>query len=155
MRKLRVLALMHDYLVPPKDVNGIDLSTAKWKMEYDVTHTLEMMGHDVRALGLGGDLGVITEAVKSWDPHIVFNLMENFEGIAMFDQNVVSHLELLPRALHRLQSARPDAGARQGALEEAARLPPPAGPGVHRRSASAAAVSCPKRLELPASSSSR
>ena len=95
MRKLRVLALMHDYLVPPKDVTGIDLSTAKWKMEYDVTHTLEVMGHDVRALGLGGDLGVITEAVKSWDPHIVFNLMENFEGIAMFDQNVVSHLELL------------------------------------------------------------
>ena len=64
-------------------------------MEYDVTHTLEVMGHDVRPLGLGGDLGVITEAVKSWDPHIVFNLMENFEGIAMFDQNVVSHLELL------------------------------------------------------------
>ena len=95
MRKLRVLALMHDYLVPPRDVNGIDLSTAKWKMEYDVTHTLEVMGHDVRALGLGGDLGVITEAVKTWDPHIVFNLMENFEGIAMFDQNVVSHLELL------------------------------------------------------------
>ena len=29
MRKLRVLALMHDYLVPPKDVTGIDLSTAK------------------------------------------------------------------------------------------------------------------------------
>ena len=66
MRKLRVLALMHDYLVPPKDVNGIDLSAAKWKMEHDVTHTLEVMGHDVRALGLGGDLGVITEAVKSW-----------------------------------------------------------------------------------------
>ena len=78
MRKLRVLALMHDYLVPPTDVTGIDLSAAKWKMEYDVTHTLEVMGHDVRALGLGGDLGVITEAVKSWDPHIVFNLMENF-----------------------------------------------------------------------------
>ena len=95
MRKLRVLALMHDYLVPPEDVTGIDLSTAKWKMEYDVTHTLEVMGHDVRALGLGGDLGVITDAVKTWDPHIVFNLMENFEGIAMFDQNVVSHLELL------------------------------------------------------------
>ena len=49
-------------------------------MEYDVTHTLEHMGHEVRALGLGGDLGVITEAVKEWKPHIVFNLMENFEG---------------------------------------------------------------------------
>jgi D-alanine-D-alanine ligase len=95
MRKLRILALMHDYLVPPADVTGHDVATAKWKMEFDVTHTLEHMGHDVRALGLGGDLGVITTAVKEWKPHIVFNLMENFEGIAMFDQNVVSHLELL------------------------------------------------------------
>ena len=49
----------------------------------------------MRALGLGADLGVITEAVKEWKPHIVFNLMENFEGIAVFDQNVVSHIELL------------------------------------------------------------
>jgi D-alanine-D-alanine ligase len=95
MRKLRVLALMHDYLVPPADVTGHDVVNAKWKMEFDVTHTLEHMGHEVRALGLGGDLGVITEAVKEWNPHIVFNLMENFEGIAVFDQNVVSHLELL------------------------------------------------------------
>ena len=95
MRKLRVLALMHDYLVPPADVTGIDVTNAKWKMEFDVTHTLEHMGHEVRPLGLGGDLGVITEAVKDWKPHIVFNLMENFEGIAVFDQNVVSHLELL------------------------------------------------------------
>ncbi|HEY8548780.1 MAG TPA: ATP-grasp domain-containing protein [Vicinamibacterales bacterium] len=95
MRKLRVLALMHDYLVPPADVTGHDVRNAKWKMEFDVTHTLEHMGHDVRPLGLGGDLGVITDTVKSWKPHIVFNLMEHFEGIAMFDQNVVSHLELL------------------------------------------------------------
>ena len=95
MRKLRVLALMHDYLVPPAEVAGHDLASAKWKMEFDVTHSLGHMGHDVRALGLGGDLGVITAAVKDWKPHIVFNLMEDFEGIAMFDQNVVSHLELL------------------------------------------------------------
>jgi D-alanine-D-alanine ligase len=95
MRKLRVLALMHDYLVPPADVTGIDVRTAKWKMEFDVTHSLEHMGHDVRALGLGGDLGVITKTVQEWKPHIVFNLMENFEGVHMFDQNVVSHLELL------------------------------------------------------------
>jgi D-alanine-D-alanine ligase len=95
MRRLRVLALMHDYLVPPADVTGHDVRNAKWKMEFDVTHTLSHMGHDVRPLGLGGDLGVITDAVKEWKPHIVFNLMEHFEGIAMFDQNVVSHLELL------------------------------------------------------------
>jgi D-alanine-D-alanine ligase len=95
MRKLRVLALMHDYLVPPADVTGIDVKNAKWKMEFDVTHTLEHMGHEVRALGLGGDLGPIKQAITDWNPHIVFNLMESFEGISMFDQNVVSYLELL------------------------------------------------------------
>jgi D-alanine-D-alanine ligase len=95
MRKLRVLALMHDYLVPPADVTGIDVKNAKWKMEFDVTHTLEHMGHEVRALGLGGDLTPIKQAISDWNPHIVFNLMESFEGISMFDQNVVSYLELL------------------------------------------------------------
>jgi D-alanine-D-alanine ligase len=95
MRKLRVLALMHEYLVPPADVAGIDLKSAKWKMEFDVTHTLEHMGHEVRSLGLGGDLTPIKQAVTDWKPHIVFNLMESFEGISMFDQNVVSYLELL------------------------------------------------------------
>lgn len=95
MRKLRVLALMHDYLVPPDDVTGIDVRNAKWKMEFDVKHTLEHMGHEVRALGLGGDLAPIKQAITDWKPHIVFNLMESFEGISMFDQNVVSYLELL------------------------------------------------------------
>ncbi len=95
MRRLRVLALMHDYLVPPADVTGIDVRHAKWKMEFDVTHTLEHMSHEVKALGLGGDLGVIKAAITDWKPHIVFNLMESFEGISMFDQNVVSYLELL------------------------------------------------------------
>jgi D-alanine-D-alanine ligase len=85
MRKLRVLA----------DVTGIDVKNAKWKMEFDVTHTLEHMGHEVRALGLGGDLTPIKQAITDWNPHIVFNLMESFEGISMFDQNVVSYLELL------------------------------------------------------------
>jgi D-alanine-D-alanine ligase len=64
-------------------------------MEFDVTHTLEHMGHEVRSLGLGGDLTPIKQAVTDWKPHIVFNLMESFEGISMFDQNVVSYLELL------------------------------------------------------------
>ena len=31
MKKLRVLALMHDYLVPPEDVRGHDLATVDWK----------------------------------------------------------------------------------------------------------------------------
>src|SRR5439155_7594082 len=30
-----------------------------------------------------------------WKPHIAFNLLEGFDDITIFDQNVVSHLELL------------------------------------------------------------
>jgi D-alanine-D-alanine ligase len=149
MRKLRILALMHDYLVPPADVTGHDVVNAKWKMEFDVTHTLEHMGHEVRALGLGGDLGVITEAVKEWTPHIVFNLMENFEGIAVFDQNVVSHLELL-RIAYTGCNPRGLMLSRDKALSKTLlayhRIPVPEF-AVFRRGR---AIQRPKRLKFPA-----
>jgi len=95
MRKLRVLALMHHYLVPPDDTSGHNLAEAEWKTELDVTSALEKIGHDVRKVGVGDDLGVIRTAVNEWNPHVVFNLMESFHEVAVFDQHVVSYLELL------------------------------------------------------------
>jgi D-alanine-D-alanine ligase len=95
MRKLRVLALMHEYLVPPEDVSGFDVANVDWKMEFDVTVTLRELGHEVRPLGVGDDLGVIRKTLDEWKPHIAFNLLEDFGGINTFDQNVVSYLELL------------------------------------------------------------
>jgi D-alanine-D-alanine ligase len=53
------------------------------------------MGHEVRPLGVKSDLGVIRTAVTEWRPHIAFNLLEEFDGLAVYDQNVVSYLELL------------------------------------------------------------
>ena len=53
------------------------------------------MGHEVQALGVHDDLGDIRRAATDWKPHIAFNLLEGFDDIAIFDQNVVSHLELL------------------------------------------------------------
>jgi D-alanine-D-alanine ligase len=95
MKRLKILALMHRYLVPPDDVTGIDLAEAKWKTEYDVVATLIDMGHDVLELGVESDLSVIRTAVTDWQPDIAFNLMENFDEVGTFDQNVVSYLELL------------------------------------------------------------
>ncbi len=95
MKKYRILALVHDDLVPPEDVTGIDTTTVDWKMEFDVTVTLRNLGHEVRSLGVGGDLGVIRKAIDEWQPHIVLNLLEHFHGVPLFDQNVVSYLELL------------------------------------------------------------
>jgi D-alanine-D-alanine ligase len=95
MRKLRVLALMHEDLVPPDDVTGVDLAEVKWKTEFDVVSTVREMGHEVRAVGVRSDLGVIREAIEAWKPHIAFNLLEEFNGVAVYDQNVVAFLELL------------------------------------------------------------
>ena len=95
MKKLRILALVHDHLVPPEDTTGIDVLEAEWKMEYDVIETLREMGHHVRVLGIHDDLTGIRATAASFKPHIIFNLLEAFAGVTTFDQNVVSYLELL------------------------------------------------------------
>ncbi len=95
MKKTRILALVHEHLVPPEDTAGIDVTEAEWKMEYDVIETLRERGHEVAVLGIHDDLTGIRHRIGSFKPQIVFNLMEAFAGITTFDQNVVSYLELL------------------------------------------------------------
>jgi D-alanine-D-alanine ligase len=56
------------------------------------------MGHEVYPVGLASDLAVIAKAREEHKPHIAFNLLEDFEGQALFDQHVVSYLELLKQA---------------------------------------------------------
>jgi len=94
--KLRIVALVHRHLIPPDKIeDGTDITAAPWRTEYDVISTLTAMGHDVRALGVHDDLGEIRRLHDEWKPHIAFNLLEGFDDITIFDQNVVSHLELL------------------------------------------------------------
>jgi len=93
--KRRILALVHQHLVPPDDTIGVDVLEAEWKMEYDVIETLRERGHEVRVLGVHDDLSGIRPAAGFFEPHIVLNLMEAFAGVPTFDQNVVSYLELL------------------------------------------------------------
>ena len=94
--KLRVLALVHRHLVPPDPVpDGVDPVATEWRTEYDVISTLKALGHDVLTLGVHDDLGELRRANFEWKPQIAFNLLEGFDDITIFDQNVVSHLELL------------------------------------------------------------
>jgi len=96
MKKLRVLMLMHDYLVPPEDLAGANPATADWRTEYDVLQTLRSeLEHDVHPLGVKDDLAGIRKAHDEFKPHIAFNLLEAFHEVGTFDQNVVSYLELL------------------------------------------------------------
>jgi D-alanine-D-alanine ligase len=87
---------MHADLVPPDDVSGVsEQEFVEFKTEYDVLAGLEELGHDAHALGLIDDLNPLRRAIGELRPHIVFNLLEEFRGEPMLDQNVVSFLELI------------------------------------------------------------
>jgi D-alanine-D-alanine ligase len=121
MRKLRVLVLVHHYLVPPADLTGQDPDTADWRTEHDVIATLrDELSTMSTCSGHGRSAGI--RATDELKPHIAFNLLEAFHEIGTFDQNVVSYLELL--RLSYTGCNRWDAvGARQGARRTAALSP--------------------------------
>ena len=63
-----------------------------------MTRALGSMGHEVKELGVRYELYPIRRAVKSWKPHVVFNLLEEFRDIALYDQNV----DRVYRLAHRM-----------------------------------------------------
>jgi len=96
MRKKRVLLITHESLVPPEDAeNCSDEEMLLWKTEYDVKSALDELGHEVRVLGLAFDLGALREVLLDFKPHIVFNLLEEFHHVALYDQHIVGYLELM------------------------------------------------------------
>src|SRR6516164_7621411 len=96
MKRLRVLVLVHPELVPPDSLKGhTEQEINNWKTEYDVVSTLRAAGHEVRPLGVENELKPIRDEIESWKPDVVFNLLEQFHGEAVYDQNVASYLELL------------------------------------------------------------
>ncbi|WP_447985207.1 D-alanine--D-alanine ligase family protein [Nitrospira sp. Nam74] len=95
MKVLRVLVLVHKHLVPPDNASASDAEQAEWKTEYDVVAALQKLGHEVKPVGLQDDLSVARTAIKDWEPDIIFNLLEAFDNIVMFDHNIVSFLEML------------------------------------------------------------
>ena len=96
MKRLRVLVLVHPDLIPPESSKGYtEQEKSVWKTEYDVVTTLRAAGHEVRPLGVHDELKPIRDDIEAWKPDVVFTLLEQFHGEAVYDQNVVSYLELL------------------------------------------------------------
>jgi len=96
MKSLKVLVVVHETLVPPDSVIGLtDQQIDEWRTEYDVIRTLRRVGHEVRVLGVLDSLTGLRTAITDWKPDIVFNLLEEFNGIVTYDQHVVAFLELM------------------------------------------------------------
>jgi len=96
MKKQRALVVVHASLVPPESLEGhSDKEIDEWRTEYDVTSTLRRRGHEVRCLGVLDSLTELRSAIAEWRPDVVFNLLEEFDGIVTYDQHVVAFLELM------------------------------------------------------------
>ena len=96
MRSLRVLVLVHETLVPPETLEGVaEQAAAELRTEFDVVSCLRECGHEVRPVGIGDSLTELRAAIQDWQPHVCFNLLEEFGGIVTYDQHVVAFLELL------------------------------------------------------------
>jgi D-alanine-D-alanine ligase len=97
MKKLRVLCLTHETLIPPEHVaTDVPFHHEDWRTEQYVLSTLRQIGHDACIIGVRNELGVIRAAIDDFKPDIVFNLLEEFHDQVLYDQNVVSYLELVP-----------------------------------------------------------
>lgn len=100
MKRLRILALMHEGEVPPddaKELEGEDELGPLWS-NFDLVDALRGLGHEVRCIGLFDELRPIREAVRELRPHIAFNQILKFHGVPLYDAHVVSYLELLKLA---------------------------------------------------------
>ena len=95
-KKLRVLVLMHEDLVPPDNVDALSESEFhRIKTESDILGALGKLGHETLKLGVRDAVRPIRDTIEQWQPDIVFNLLDEFQGEAIYDQHVVAYLELL------------------------------------------------------------
>ncbi len=96
MKKLRVLILTHESLVPPDSIAGrSEQEIDEWRTEYDVMNCLRGAGHEVQVLGLYDNLGDLRTRITEWQPDVAFNLLQEFQGIVTYDQHIVAYLELM------------------------------------------------------------
>jgi D-alanine-D-alanine ligase len=96
MKRSRVLVVLHPSLMPPDSLEGQDpKAIEEWRTEFDVIQTLRASGHEVRALGVLDSLTELRAIIDDWHPDVVFNLLEEFDGIVSYDQHVTAFLEML------------------------------------------------------------
>lgn len=96
MKRLRVLVLTHEDLVPPEKLAGLsERESQRFQKEHDVSRALRSLGHDVQFLGVAHDLAPIRQHVEGWAPDIVFNLLMEFQDVAVYQSYIASYLELL------------------------------------------------------------
>ena len=96
MRKQRVLVVVSESGVIPDNPDSVSEKDFElFKAASDVTNALEHLGHDWQQLGMWDELAPLRDRIAEWKPTIVFNLVDQFRYQTVYDQHIVSYLELL------------------------------------------------------------
>jgi len=96
VKRRRILLMVHPQLMPPEDIDGLsEKEIDEFRCEYNIYSTLRELGHEVRVIGILDQLNELREVVKEWQPHVAFNLLQEFSGITAYDPYVVAYLEMI------------------------------------------------------------
>ena len=94
-KKLKVLVLC-DGNRPTKIDEDLskEMKTEDWKTEANVMAALGELGHTAEQLAIFDDVDLVRQKMETFQPDVLFNLVEQFKNNPGFDQNIVSLLEM-------------------------------------------------------------
>jgi len=94
-KKLKVLVLFDGVQPTPIDADLTEeMKTEEWETEANVMKALGELGHNAEHLAIYDDVDLVRQKVESFQPDVLFNLVEQFKNNPGFDQNIVSLLEM-------------------------------------------------------------
>ncbi|HXY60907.1 MAG TPA: ATP-grasp domain-containing protein [Chthoniobacterales bacterium] len=94
-KKLKVLVLFDGVQPTPIDADlSEEMKTEEWETEANVMAALKELGHSADHLAIFDDVDLVRQKMESFQPDILFNLVEQFKNNPGFDQNIVSLLEM-------------------------------------------------------------
>jgi D-alanine-D-alanine ligase len=93
--KLRVLVITNQKYEHSENKSVFkDTPIVEWKSEFDVISTLLKIGHQTRVVASATELADIRVVLRAYEPHVVFNLLEEFRGEGIYVPYVLGYLEL-------------------------------------------------------------
>jgi D-alanine-D-alanine ligase len=94
-KKLRVLVLFDGVQPTPIDADlSEEMKTEDWQTEANVMAALGTLGYTAEHLAIFDDVDLVRQKMETFEPQVLFNLVEQFKNNPGFDQNIVSLLEM-------------------------------------------------------------
>ena len=94
-KKLKVLVLFDGVQPTPIDADlSEEMKHEDWETEANVMKALGELGHNAEHLAIFDDVDLVRQKMETFQPDVLFNLVEQFKNNPGFDQNIVSLLEM-------------------------------------------------------------